>query len=149
MRLLGVDPGERRIGLAVSDASGTIATPLRVIDCAEVGDPIDEIVAQAQAVGARGIVVGMPLTLRGEMGPAAQRVADFVQRLRERSHIPVHVMDERLSTAAAERDMAGAGIRGAGRREQVDKVAAALILQRYLDIEKARRRRDRRQPPKR
>lgn len=133
MRLLGVDPGERRIGLAVSDPLGTIASPLRVVDCRLTDDPIAEVLEAAQTAGAEGRVVGMPLTLRGEMGPAAQRVAEFVEQLRERSPVPVHVIDERLTSAVAERDMAGAGISAQQRRGTVDKIAAALILQSYLD----------------
>ena len=137
MRLLGVDAGERRMGLAVSDPLGTIASPLRVIDRTECGDPIEEILREAAACEAEGIVVGMPLTLRGEMGPAAARIERFIEQLRERSSLPVYVVDERLTTKAAEHDMAGAGLSSRQRRGSVDKVAAALILQRYLDAHRA------------
>ena len=131
-----MDVGERRIGLAVSDPTGMIASPLCVIDRQQTADPAGEIIAHAGELGAGAIVVGMPLTLRGEVGPAAQRMEQFVAALRERSPVPVEVIDERLTTAVAERDMIGAGVSGQARRGSVDKVAAALILQRYLDRER-------------
>ena len=133
MRLLGLDVGERRIGLAISDPLGTIASPLRVLDRKETTDPIGEIIAEAQALEVETIVVGMPLTLRGEIGPAAELMQEFVEKLRARSPIPVEIIDERLTTKVAERDMIRAGMSREGRRETIDKVAAALILQSYLD----------------
>ncbi len=133
MRLIGVDVGERRIGLAVSDPLGTIASPLRVIDRRESDDPIAEILNETAILDAEGIVVGMPFTLRGEMGPAAQRIDEFVTELRERAGVPVHTIDERMTTATAERDMIGDGVSREERRQSIDKVAAALILQGYLN----------------
>ena len=133
MRTLGLDVGERRIGIAISDPLGMIASPLRVLDRKETTDPIGDIIADAQLHEVETIVVGMPLTLRGEMGPAAQLMQEFVDKLRERSPVPVETIDERLTTKVAERDMIEAGMSREGRRETIDKVAAALILQRYLD----------------
>jgi putative Holliday junction resolvase len=133
MRLLGVDPGERRIGLAVSDPEGKVATPVEVMDVGGVEDAAGAVLARARELGAEGIVVGMPVTLRGEVGPAAERVAQFVEELRAAGELPVTVYDERLSTAEAERAMLEAGASRRARRESLDKVAAALILQAYLD----------------
>lgn len=133
MRTLGLDVGERRIGIAISDPLGMIASPLRVLDRKETTDPIGDIIAEAQTLEVETIVVGMPLTLRGEIGPAAELMQEFVDTLRERSPVPVEIIDERLTTKVAERDMIGAGMSREGRRETIDKVAAALILQNYLD----------------
>lgn len=133
MRLLGVDPGERRIGLAVSDPEGKVATPVGVIDRQVVADAAGAVLARARELGAEGIVVGMPVTLRGEVGPAAERVGQFVEELKGSGELPVTVYDERLTTAAAERAMLEAGASRRARRESLDKVAAALILQAYLD----------------
>jgi len=133
MRLLGLDVGARRIGIAVSDPQGMIASPLRVLDRKETTDPIGDIITEAQRLEVEGIIVGMPLTLRGEMGPAAQLMQEFIDKLRARSPVPVETIDERLTTKVAERDMIDAGMSREGRRETIDKVAAALILQRYLD----------------
>lgn len=133
MRTLGLDVGERRIGIAVSDPLGMIASPLRVLDRKETTDPIGDIIAEAQIREVEAIVVGMPLTLRGGIGPAAKLMQEFVDKLRERSPVPVEIIDERLTTKVAERDMIEAGMSREGRRETIDKIAAALILQRYLD----------------
>lgn len=142
MRALGVDVGERRIGLAVSDPSGLIASPLAVLTRAEGGDAVGEIVARAEELGAEVIVVGMPVDLRGELGVAAQRMAEFVAALRARSPVPVETCDERLTSAAASRAMREAGLTERDQRGQVDKVAAALILQSWLDARRAEAHRD-------
>jgi len=141
MRALGVDVGERRIGLAVSDPSGLIATPLEVLVRDEQTDVIAEVLVRAQRQGAEVIVVGMPIDLRGREGVAAQRMGEFVERLREASPLPVEICDERLTSAAAARAMQEAGLSERDRRGQIDKVAAALILQTWLD--RARANRDR------
>ena len=137
MRLLGVDPGERRIGLAISDAEGTIASPVGTIDRQEVADAAEAVIVRARELGAVGIVVGMPVTLRGEVGPAALKVQEFVERLRACGELPVAVWDERLTTAAAERALLEAGMSRRARRDRRDRVAAALILQTYLDRQRA------------
>jgi len=140
MRALGVDLGSRRIGLAVSDPSGTTATPLTVIDRARRRDEDHEaIVAAARAQGASVIVVGFPLTLEGEVGLAARRVLSEVDELRRAAAadpataMRVEVQDERLSTVTADRAMTDAGARRERRRRDIDKVAAAVILQSWLD----------------
>lgn len=133
MRALGVDVGERRIGLAVSDPTGMIASPLTVLARTEDTDAVGEIVARAEKLGAQVIVVGMPVDLRGELGVAAQRMAEFVAALRARSTVPVETCDERLTSVAAARAMREAGLTERDQRGQVDKVAAALILQTWLD----------------
>ncbi len=133
MRALGVDLGARRIGLAISDASGLIASPLAVLTIEEGTDPVEPVLERARELGAECIVVGMPIDLRGEMGVAAQNAQAVIARLRERAEIPVETVDERLTSAAAARSMAEAGLTSRDRRGQMDKVAAALMLQTWLD----------------
>ncbi|MFP4249157.1 MAG: Holliday junction resolvase RuvX [Armatimonadota bacterium] len=137
MRALGVDAGERRIGLAVSDESGLIASPLEVITLNEDDDPVARVVERARELDVECIVVGMPTNLRGERGVAAQKMDEFVQRLREVSGIPVEISDERMTSAVAARAMQEAGLTERDRRGHVDKVAAALILQTWLDRRRA------------
>lgn len=137
MRALGVDVGERRIGLAISDASGLIASPLEVLVLAEGDDPVDRVLERAREVGAECIVIGMPIDLRGQEGVAAQRMNEFVRRLQASSELPVETSDERMTSAVAARSMQEAGLSERDRRGQMDKVAAALMLQTWLDRRRA------------
>jgi len=132
VRVLGVDLGSRRIGVAVS--SGSVATPYEVIE--RVGDRAREherLLDLAAEVGAERIVVGLPLSLDGSVGPAARGVLDEVAELRARTGLPVDTYDERLTTVTAERALAAGGVRGPARRKVVDKLAAAVMLQGWLD----------------
>ena len=137
-RILGVDLGTRRIGLAVSDPSGVIASPLRVIE--RRGDPDADraaILAAAREAEAERIVVGLPTELSGRAGPAARTARAEVEALRAAApDLPVVLVDERLTTVIAERSLVQAGVRRKDRRAKVDKVAAAVILQSYLDRER-------------
>jgi putative Holliday junction resolvase len=133
MRALGVDAGERRIGLAMSDPSGLIASPLEVLVIEEDDDPVAAVTARARDLAAECIVVGMPIDLRGEEGVAAQNMQQFVDALRQATELPVETCDERMTSAVAARSMQEAGLTERDRRGQVDKVAAALILQTWLD----------------
>ena len=123
-RVLCVDYGTVRIGLAVSDPLGATAQPLDV-----VGD-IDEVVERARDLEVSEIVVGLPLRTSGESGPEAEAARAFARDLEEASGIPVQLWDERFSSVEAERVMAGSSRR---RRGSVDKVAAAIVLQGFLD----------------
>ena len=138
MRILGVDYGQKRIGLAVSDDGEVIASPLEVVDSGGemIGDA-RKIARIAKAEDCGRIVVGMPMNLKGERGPAAQQAERFVKTLRNQTPLPVVVWDERLSTAQANRSLLAADVSRAGRRGRVDKIAAALILQNYLDAQRA------------
>lgn len=132
-RVLGVDLGERRIGLALSDPLGLIASPLAVLE--RSGDPAADhraIVAAARDAGAGRIVVGLPLSLGGGEGPAARAVRAEMEAIGALG-LPVEAHDERLTTVTAERVLAAGGVRGPARRRRVDKVAAAVILQSWLD----------------
>lgn len=131
-RVLGVDVGERRIGLAVSDPSGTTAHPHAVLERTTEERDVEAILAVAREQEVAEVVVGLPLRLNGSRGPAAEAAERFGALL-ERAGLTVRFWDERLTTVEAERSLAAGGVRGRARRRVVDKVAAALILQNYLD----------------
>jgi putative Holliday junction resolvase len=133
--VLAVDLGERRIGLALSDASGTLASPLRTLEAS--GDPEHDrlaVVMAARDAEAQVIVVGLPRSLSGREGPAARRARAEAAALAEvAGEITVELHDERFTTRDAERALGAAGTRRRERRARVDAAAAAIILQSYLD----------------
>ena len=132
MRAIGLDLGEKRIGVALS--AGTLATPYEVVP--RSGDRSTDhrrIAELADETGATVVVVGLPLSLDGSVGPAAQRALDEVDELSAALTMPVETWDERLSTVTAERSLLAQDLRGPARRKVVDKVAAAVILQSWLD----------------
>jgi len=133
--VLAVDLGERRIGLALSDPSGTLASPLRTIEV--TGDPERDrlaVVTAAREAEAQVIVVGLPRSLSGREGPAARRARAEASALAEvAGEIRVELHDERFTTRDAHRALAAAGTRRRERRARVDAAAAAIILQSYLD----------------
>lgn len=132
--MVGIDLGERRIGVAVSDPTGTIATPLTVIERSGDADADRAaIAAVVREVGAERVVVGVPVRLAGGEGPAARAARDEAAALAGVVGVPVETVDERLSTVVAERSLGERGVRGRARRRVVDKVAAAVILQAWLD----------------
>lgn len=132
MRAIGVDLGTRRIGVAIS--SGSLATPLEVVDrCGDRGRDHRRIAELADEAEAEVVVVGLPLSLDGSIGPAARRALDEADELAEVVGRPVETWDERLSTVTAERSLQAQELRGKARRAVVDKVAAAVILQSWLD----------------
>jgi putative holliday junction resolvase len=134
MRALGVDLGSKRIGIAVSDRSGTIASPLLVLQRSKSRrHDLTEIARLAVEHEVEAIVVGLPLSMSGEMGPAAKAAASEAERLATFVDVPVVTHDERLTTVSADRSMRDASLRAPERRQRVDKVAAALILQSWLD----------------
>ena len=135
-RALGVDLGSRRIGLAVSDDRRTVATPHSVLTRSR--SPADDhraIVATARDAGATVVVVGLPLSLTGATGPAARAVLAEVDDLRAAAgpDLEVVVHDERLTTIVAEQALREARLRRGDRRRVVDKVAATVMLQSFLD----------------
>jgi len=133
-RVLGVDLGEVRIGLAVTDPAQTVATPLDTLSVQPEDDPAgiaEDLAEAADAHLAVGIVLGLPRTLDGREGPAAHRARDIAGRLPD--HLAVDLWDERFSTTEAERVMIEQGARRRERRRAIDRVAATLILQTWLD----------------
>jgi putative Holliday junction resolvase len=134
VRVLGIDLGSRRIGVAMSDASGTLASPLAVVT--RSGDQTADhrtLVALVREHQAERVIVGLPLSLSGEVGPAARAAIDEAEALADAVGVPVETYDERLTTVQATRSMIEANVRRGTRRRTVDKVAAAVMLQAWLD----------------
>lgn len=133
---LGIDPGEARVGVARSDPSGFLATPVETVRRGD-GD-LDRLVALVLQEEAVEIVVGLPRSLSGGEGPAAERARAFARRLaRQVAPVPVRLCDERLTTVSAESMLRERGRKGQDRRAVVDQAAAVLILQQALDTERA------------
>ena len=131
--VLGLDLGDARIGVAVSDPDRRLAVPVGTV---HVGQPPGELLAVAALVRERGatlVVLGLPLSLRGERRDRAVHAESFAEALRNVVDVPVQLHDERLSTVEAERALTAAGTRGRERRRIVDASAAAVILQAWLD----------------
>ncbi len=133
-RFLGIDHGERRIGVALSDAMGLTAQPLLTLHRTQLRADMRSLARLARRHQVTEIVVGLPLHLSGDASPRSQAAREFATQLQAATHIPVHLWDERMSTAEAHRHLDAAGrAAGAGRRDVIDQVAAVLILQSYLD----------------
>jgi putative Holliday junction resolvase len=131
--VLGLDLGDARIGVAVSDPERRLAVPVGTV---HVGQPPGELFAVAALARERGatlVVIGLPLSLRGERGQRAAQAESFAEALRGVVDVPIELHDERLSTVEAERSLADAGARARERRHAVDASAAAVILQAWLD----------------
>ncbi len=131
-RFLGLDLGTRRIGVALSDPTGTVAAPLLVLAHTDRRRDLAAVAGLAAAHGVARIVVGWPRNMDGTRGPAARRAEAFADALRRRLDVPVDLWDERLSTVEADRTLREAGVRRDRRRAVRDQIAAALILQTYL-----------------
>lgn len=146
MRAIGLDVGDRRIGLAVGDSESRVAVPIGVLD--RTGSDVDwrAVLDEAESHGAETLVVGMPLSMNGRKGPQAESVAAFIIRLRSHTIMPIVTMDERLTTVEAGRLMReGPGQQRRGQRGRakgkrapkgaIDAAAAAVILQAWLDVQ--------------
>jgi putative Holliday junction resolvase len=132
---LGIDPGDARIGVARSDPSGFLATPVETVRRGK-GD-LARIARILEEEGAIEVVVGLPRSLSGGEGPAAVKVRDFAARLARRiAPVPVRLCDERLTTVSATAMLRGRGRKGGKQRAVVDQAAAVLILQHALDTER-------------
>ncbi|MEJ7799689.1 MAG: Holliday junction resolvase RuvX [Ilumatobacter sp.] len=143
IRALGLDPGSKRIGVAVSDLSGTIASPLVVVQRGKSKrHDLEEIARLARDEEADVIVVGLPLNLDGSMSKAARTATHEAKRLATLVDVPVEMHDERLTTVTADRSMLDAGLNAVDRRKVVDKVAAAIMLQSWLDARTIRLERE-------
>ncbi len=130
-RLLGLDVGERRIGVAMSDDEGYLASPLEIITRRDAAHDFGRVADLARQHAVVGLVVGLPRTVQGEIGPQARRVQRWVERLQPHLDVPVIYADERYSTAEAARRVAASGRRAPA---HLDAAAAAVILQDYLDV---------------
>lgn len=136
MRTLGLDIGSVRIGVAVSDPDGRIASPIAVLDARDLGRAVHELAEYAEDYEIEQVVVGLPLTLGGEEGPQATEIRAVGERLSRELAVPVEYHDERHSSAEAQRRMREAGLSEKEQRGSVDKVAAAIVLQSWLDTQR-------------
>ncbi|HYM66042.1 MAG TPA: Holliday junction resolvase RuvX [Patescibacteria group bacterium] len=138
MRILAVDPGTKWIGLAISDPSGTVAHGLDTLAAEPAGTLGARLGGVARQHEATRVVVGLPRRLDGSYGPEAAAARRLAEQIREESGLPVELVDERMTTAQAQRALIAGGVSRAERRLTVDRVAATLLLQGHLDRRKAR-----------
>jgi len=133
MRILALDPGSKRIGIAISDELMLIAQPLEYVPAT----PFDGVVTRLQTIvkekGVELLLVGMPINMNGTEGQAAARVREFIDALANEIRLPIKTWDERLTSAQANRLLIEGNIRRRDRKQKVDKMAAAILLQSYLD----------------
>ena len=132
--LLGIDPGEKNIGLAISDVSKTIATPLDVLTNVKYKNLVNYIKNIQHKNGLSGIVIGYPVNMDGTIGPKAQSSNSLADNLFKDVNLPILLWDERLSTSAVEKMLINADISRDKRKKNIDKLAASYILQGFLDL---------------
>lgn len=130
-KVIGIDLGERRVGVAVSDEM-RFAHPLCVIQWMSLDRTIEQLISLAKEHAAEGFVVGVPRNMDGSMGESAKKAVKFARRLGGRSKLPVALCDERLTTSQAQREMIGLGKSRRRRRMTIDEAAAVLILENYM-----------------
>ena len=133
LRLLALDLGERRIGLAVSDGVGSLVLPAGYILRNKISQDLDSVLEFASERNIQGFVVGVPYTLSGEMGTGAKLAQRFIRALRKHTILPVYSIDERFTSFEAQGLLREAGRQPSREKHAVDEVAATLILQRFLD----------------
>ena len=138
IRILAIDYGERRLGIALSDPSGRVAQPLTVVERSNDRQAVDSITGLLNDYEVTQVIVGDPRSLSGRTGAQAAKVTRFTAALREACDISVETYDERLSSKEARTQLAAAGVSGRQVKGLVDKVAASLFLQSYLDREAGR-----------
>jgi putative Holliday junction resolvase len=139
--VLGLDAGTVRVGLAASDPTGTLASPVTVLERRQGARLWERLREEARRRGAVGIVVGLPLRMDGVEGTAAAAARALAEEAHEQTGLPVELWDERLSSVEAERALLAAGVRRRPRRERIDAVAAAVVLQAWLDARRSQAQR--------
>jgi len=132
-RFLGIDLGRRRVGLALSDPGGLIATPVGTLTVTGVDDALKQVLAAAAKYQPSGIVLGMPKSLSGGTSEIAEEVHKFARKLEAATGLPIYFEDERLSSQQAESVLHAHGKKIKGNKERIDRIAAAIILQSFLD----------------
>ena len=132
-KILGVDYGEARTGLARSDALGLYAVGMGHIKSYRMEKTAEEIVRAAGEIGAELIVIGKPVNMNGTLGEKVEKVEALAALIKEQTTVPIEFYDERLTTMSAHKILAESGVRAKNRREVVDSLAAELILQGYMD----------------
>ena len=133
MRSLGLDIGDKRIGVALSDPEGILASPFTIIDCRDEESDIEAITNIVNQHEVKQIVVGLPLSMDGSLGKQAEKVKAFTRNLCSHTEVPVEFRDERLTTVSAKRLMREVNPKKNRKKTRHDAIAAALILQGYLD----------------
>jgi putative Holliday junction resolvase len=133
MRILGLDVGEKTIGVAVSDPLGFTAQGVDTIRRRNIKYDIDEIIKYCNEYGCNTIVVGLPKNMNGTIGPSGEKVLGFCEEIKKSIDCKIEMWDERLTTVAAHRAMLEADLSRAKRKKIVDKIAAIYILQGYMD----------------
>ena len=134
MRAVGIDLGEKRLGIAVSDPEGLVAVPHSVLELTSDREKdMSELIELIEELGAVVVIVGLPVGLRGEMGKSAQAAQAQAGKLQSRLSVPVVLHDERFSTVQAGRQLKAAGLNTKKARKRIDEAAACIILQSWLD----------------
>lgn len=137
-RIVGLDYGDRRLGFAVSDEGECIAFPLEVATCANVEEALKAVERVCAKTGAGKLVIGMPVNMNGTSGPRVRKTLEFIELLSGRIAVPIESWDERLSTRTAEQALIEGGASRQKRKGVIDKLAAQVILQAYLDAHEQR-----------
>ena len=134
MRYLGLDLGTKTLGLAISDRLGTISSPYKVLRYKDVNLLIDELIEIIEKEKVNELVLGLPKNMNGSLGFAAERSMNFKELLEQKINIPIHLVDERLSTMEAEKILISADVRREKRKKVIDGMAASIILDTYLNM---------------
>ena len=132
-RFLGIDYGTVRIGLALSDPTGTLASPLPFLENQSLQQVITALSELIQTHQIEGLIIGLPRNMDGTYGPSAQKVRDFIAQIQKSISLPITPIDERLTTAQASKQLSSIGMNQKQLRKKVDSSSACLILQQYLD----------------
>jgi putative holliday junction resolvase len=135
-RIIGLDLGQKRIGVAVSDETKTISTAIDTLSVSSIKNSVKKIKEISVAYGADEIVIGLPLNMNGSKGPQADKVLAFANKLRESVSCKISTFDERLTTAQGEAILVSADMSRKKRKQNIDRLAAQIILQTYLDYRK-------------
>lgn len=141
-RILGLDVGDKRIGIAVSDEMGITAQFVGTIERSRIPKDLEKVVAAAEKYDAALIVVGLPKKLNSSSSPQTEKVQEFINELKNHTKISVRAWDERFTTSSAEASLIEAGVRRTSRRKVIDSVAAQIMLQHYLDCNMVQERTD-------
>lgn len=145
MRIMAIDYGDARTGVALSDPTGFLAGQTFLIKSRKQEVVLEELAALVQRQGAQELVMGYPRNMDGTLGPRAEKYAAFVRRLEEATGLPVALWDERRTTVDAHRILGEQGVRAKNRKDKIDSVAATLILEGYLDWKRLQAQRQERE----
>ena len=145
MRIMAIDYGDARTGVALSDPTGFLAGQTFLIKSRKQEVVLEELAALVQRQGAQELVMGYPRNMDGTLGPRAEKYAAFARRLEEATGLPVALWDERRTTVDAHRSLGEQGVRAKNRKDKIDSVAATLILEGYLDWKRLQAQRQERE----